>query len=305
MEQLLKELSSPWYIRSLETFSPSVDALADQISSLALQTPALSKAKASTRGRKPVAKAASKVVPKPVANTRTRTTAAVTPKAVPKTACQARSPTAPEALSIADQCSALQLLQASMRDRAILANILHDDLAKALDLLGQAEELQTGLEQEVSHMWATFKARLAQSTKQIAEDFTVNTLPESTIAFPAFGLKESTVSETATAKKGTIVPTKGGRTKKRSKEDFMDTLREARERLVEAHSLCATNGSNHLFRQTSMALGHVTVLMSAVCGSELPGSLHPLYAAYMSGRYRTEQYRDYTNITQKYQRSMR
>ncbi|KAE8824687.1 hypothetical protein PTNB85_09451 [Pyrenophora teres f. teres] len=282
MEQLLTELSSPWYIRSLETFSPSVDALADQISSLALQPPASSKAKAGTRGRKPVVKAAPKVVPKPVTNARTRTTAAATAKAVPKTTRQARAPVVQETSSIADQCSALQILHASMRDRAILANILHDDLTKALELLGQAEELQTGLDQEVSHMWATFKARLAQSTKQIAEDFTVNTLPESTIAFPAFGLKESTLSEMATSKKGTIVPTKGGRTKKRSKEDFMDTLREARERLVEAHSLCATNGSNHLFRQTSMALGHVTVLMSAVCGSELPGSLHPLYAAYMS-----------------------
>ncbi|PZD35875.1 separin [Pyrenophora tritici-repentis] len=283
MEQLITELSSPCYIRSLETFSPSVDALAEQISSLALQPPASSKARAAgARGRKPVVKAAAKAVPKPVTNARTRTTAAATAKAVPKTTRQARSPIVPEASSIADQCSALQILQASMRDRAILANILHDDLTKALDLLGQAEELQTGLGQEVSHMWATFKARLAQSTKQIAEDFTVNTLPESTIAFPAFGLKESTLSETAISKKGTIVPTKGGRTKKRSKEDFMDTLREARERLVEAHSLCATNGSNHLFRQTSIALGHVTVLMSAVCGSELPGSLHPLYAAYMS-----------------------
>ncbi|KAL7779436.1 hypothetical protein CFE70_008939 [Pyrenophora teres f. teres 0-1] len=234
MEQLLTELSSPWYIRSLETFSPSVDALADQISSLALQPPASSKAKAGTRGRKPVVKAAPKVVPKPVTNARTRTTAAATAKAVPKTTRQARAPVVQETSSIADQCSALQILHASMRDRAILANILHDDLTKALELLGQAEELQTGLDQEVSHMWATFKARLAQSTKQIAEDFTVNTLPESTIAFPAFGLKESTLSEMATSKKGTIVPTKGGRTKKRSKEDFMDTLREAQVPKVNA-----------------------------------------------------------------------
>ncbi|RMZ72179.1 separin [Pyrenophora seminiperda CCB06] len=282
MEQLLKELSSSLYMRSLETFSPSVDALADQISSLALQPTAPSKARVGTRGRKPVAKAAPKVVPKSVTNARTRTTAAATAKAVPKSTRQAKSPTIAETPSIADQCSALQILQASMRDRAILANILHDDLTRALELLREAEEVQSGMDQEVSHMWATFKARLAQSTKQIAEDFNVNTLPESTIAFPAFGLKESTSSETATTKKGTVAPSKGGRTKKRSKEDFMETLREARERLVEAHSLCATNGSNHLFRQTSMALGHVTVLMSAVCGSELPGSLHPLYAAYMS-----------------------
>jgi separase len=175
-----------------------------------------------------------------------------------------------------------------MRDRAVLANLLHGDLTKALDLLGQAEQLQSGLDYEVSHMWATFKAMFAQSAKQIAEDFTVNTLPESTIAFPAFGLKERRLSEVLPTKKATLAPsttTKGGRGKKQPKEDFMDTLRDARERLVEAHGLCATNGSNHLFRQISMALGHITVLMSAVSAAELRGYLHPLYAAYMSGMY--------------------
>jgi separase len=287
MEQLLQELSSPSYIKSIETFLPSVESLAEQISSLSLETSKGLKAGSGPRGRKPTAKPALLMASKTASSTRPRAVVPVTAKAVPKTKRQVASPKAPEVYGVADQCAALCVFQASMRDRAVLANILHDDLTTAMGILGQADQLQSGLKQEVSHLWATFKTRLAQSAKQIAEDFTVNTLPESTIAFPAFGLKERNVSDVPTTKKGALGSTtaKGGRAKKQSKEDFMDTLRDARDRLVEAHALCATNGSNHLFRQTSTALGHVTVLMSAVSGSELPSSLHPLYAAYMSGTY--------------------
>ncbi|KAI4929373.1 uncharacterized protein J4E92_005037 [Alternaria infectoria] len=284
MEKLLQELSSPSYIKTLETSSPSVDALADQVSSMTLETTESVTAKPATRGRKPAAKAAPKSAARTTAGARTKATGA-TAKAVTTTKRQIGKAVVAEAFSIAEQCSALCAFQASMRDRAVLASLLHDDLDKALSILDEAEQLQAGLSQEVSHMWAIFKAKLAQSAKQIAEDFTVNTLPESTIAFPAFGLKERRLSDAATTKKatvGSLATTKTGRAKKQAKVDFMDTLREARARLVEAHSLCATNGSNHLFRQTSMALGHVTVLMSAVSGTELPGSLHPLYAAYMS-----------------------
>ncbi|KAF1947348.1 hypothetical protein EJ02DRAFT_430161 [Clathrospora elynae] len=285
MEQLLKYLSSPSYIKTLETFSLGVDTLADQISTLSLETTEEPKVKPSTRGRKPAAKPVPRMTSKPLTTTRSRAVAAaaVTAKAVPKAKRAVAVSTASEPPSIAEQCSALCIFQASMRDRAVLANILQDDLAKALDLLGRADQAQSGLNREVSHMWAMFKTRLAQSAKQIAEDFTVNTLPESTIAFPALGLKERRLSEGPTTKKSPLASTaKGSRVKKQAKEDFMDTLRDARERLVEAHGLCAANGSNHLFRQVSMALGHVTVLISAVSGAELRGSLHPLYAAYMS-----------------------
>ncbi|KAJ5064141.1 separin [Bipolaris maydis] len=285
MEQLLKDLSSPTYVKTLESFSAPVDALTDQLSSLTVDTTKVAKVKPATRGRKPAAKVAPRTTAKSATGTRPRAATTRAGKTAPKPTRQPGAPPASEESTTADQCAGLYVFQASMRDRAVLANILHDDLAEALKLLGQAEDLQNGLNQEVSHMWATFKARLAQSAKQIAEDFTVNTLPESTIAFPAFGLKDRRLSEVELVKKGTLVSSaisKSSRAKKQQKEDFMDTLREARERLVEAHALCATNGSNHLFRQTSMALGHVTVLMSAVAGSDLPGSLHPMYAAYMS-----------------------
>lgn len=287
VEQLLEELSSPSYIKYLETFLPSVDSVAENMSNITLDSTELSKAKQVTRGRKPTAKPGHRTVPKtttvkPKTGTRTASNVDVNPKR------EVGTPATSHASSIVTECSILRLMQLNIMDRKVLAHILLDDLATALDSLGRAAKFQHGVNQEISHMWATYKASLAQTVKQIAEDFTVNTLPESTIAFPAIGFKERSSPEEPQAKRA--VPTaltipKGSRTKKQSKEDFMDTLRKARDRLVEAHGLTATNRSNHLFQQISMALGHVTVLLSAVSGSDLRGSLHPLYAAYMSGMY--------------------
>jgi separase len=135
-------------------------------------------------------------------------------------------------------------------------------------------------------LWVMFKTMLAQSFKQIAENIAVNTLPESTIAFPAVNLKERRLSEDPVAKRAitaTSTTTKGSRAKKPVKEEFAETLCNARDRLAEAHAACASNGPNHMFQQISMALGTVTVLLSAVSAGEFGGSLHPLYAAYMGG----------------------
>ncbi|KAH7402763.1 peptidase family C50-domain-containing protein [Pyrenochaeta sp. MPI-SDFR-AT-0127] len=287
LKQLLEELSSPSYITSLDTILPSVDSLTKHISNMALDTTdttQISKAKQTTRGRKPAAKT-TRTVSKPGMKARPKNSTATAIDAGAKFKRQVAIPANPNASGIATECSVLSIMRTNIMDREVLTHILLDDLTTALDLLGQAEKIQYGMNQEISHMWAAYKTSLAQSVKQIAEDFTVNTLPESTIAFPAIGSKERILPEEPQVKRTALAPsttTKGGRAKKLSKEDFVHTLRDARDRLVEAHGLSATNRSNHLFQQISMALGHVTVLLSAVSGSELHGSLHPLYAAYMS-----------------------
>jgi separase len=54
--------------------------------------------------------------------------------------------------------------------------------------------------------------------------------------------------------------------------------------LIESHVMCAQFGSSSAFQQASFALAHVTILLSAVCHGDFQGSLHPLYAAFMSGK---------------------
>jgi separase len=181
----------------------------------------------------------------------------------------------------------LRALQAEVFHRGVLANLLQNNLKAATALIERVQDLQVGADRDIQHTWAKFKLMLAESAQQIAADFAFNTLPESTIAFPAIGAKDRRMSEGVPLKKITpAAPSKakGGRGKKIAavtKVDFTDTLRQAREHLLEVHALSATHGSNHLFQQVSNALGHITVLLSAV--SEARGSVHPLYAAYTSG----------------------
>ncbi|KAI8938024.1 hypothetical protein NX059_005698 [Plenodomus lindquistii] len=287
LEKLLDDLAAPSHISTLETFTPSVDTLGEQIGSIALDKsePPRAKSAAATRGRKTAAKPAVRAISKPAPATRARPTTSTLMKGTVRSKRAVTAAIPPKSSSIAEQCHPLCVLKASILDRKVLANILQDDLAAAVRLLEEAESLQAALGQEISHMWATFKTKFAQSVQQIAEDITANTLPESTIAFPAIGVRDRRLSDGPIDKKPTAAPktvTKAARTKKQAKSNFIDTLRDARERLVEAHGLCASNGSNHLFQQISMALGHTTVLLSAVTMTELHGSVHPLYAAYMS-----------------------
>lgn len=301
LEQLLNDLTSPAYIKSLGAIHPDLDSLASQIAGMSLDTSRtkITNAPATTRAQKPAAKPASRPTSRTGARSatgarsRTGTASAASatstskpaPKGRPKSMIAAPSS---ETVSTADQCMTLRALQAEVLHRGVLANLLQDNLKAATVLIERVQELHIGADRDVQHTWAKFKLMLAESAQQIAADFAFNTLPESTIAFPAIGAKDRRMSEgTPLAKATPVLPAKpkGGRGKKAAavaKINFTDTLRQAREHLLEVHALSATHGSNHLFQQVSNALGHITVLLSAV--SEARGSVHPLYAAYTSGK---------------------
>jgi separase len=240
-----------------------------------------------TRGRKPAAKSTKGVTPKTISKSAPKTRSRiVTTKAAPISKTKSITSQPLGAVSSTEQCIILHNFQTELIHRRVLASLLQEDVATASTLLAQLEEGGNNVAQDQSHLWATFKTMLAQSSKQIADNITVNTLPESTIAFPAINLKERRLSEDLTSKRpahASSSAAKGGRGKKPVKEDFSATLRNARDRLVEAHAACATKGPNYMFQQVSMALGTITVLLSAVSGGVLDGSLHPLYAAYMGG----------------------
>jgi separase len=316
LDQILRDLTSPTYIKSLERFSPDVDALADNMSKMTVDTSVEQTVKTTaTRGRKPALKVPQRTAPKvatrPTSRSVLKPRATVSTIKETKKALTARGKLTPsedsEVPSSTKQCSILRTFQADVMHRGVLANLLQDDLATASALLTQIEELEDNAIQDLSHVWATFKTLLAQSFTQIAANIAVNSLPESTIAFPAVTLKERRSSETSTAKHTpptSSTTAKNSRVKQQAKEDFVDTLRDARDLLAQGHAAFASNGPNHMFQQVSMALGTVTVLLSAVSGTELGASLHPLYAAYMGGRSpftvivnRAKAYQKYPNAT--------
>ncbi|KAF1933938.1 uncharacterized protein M421DRAFT_50129 [Didymella exigua CBS 183.55] len=299
LEQLLDDLTSPPYIRSLGAIHPDLDSLASQIAGMSLDSTKAkpTKAPSLTKVQKPAAKPPSRSTSRSGARSATgvrsragaasavsaASTSKVTPKSRHKSMIAALST---ETVSTSDQCTTLRALQAETFHRGALANLSQENLVAATALIERVQELQVGADRDVQHTWAKFKLMLAESAQQIAADFAFNTLPESTIAFPAIGTKDRRMSEGVLVKRGApTAPTKakGSRTKKAeavARIDFTDTLRQAREHLLQVHALTATHGSNHLFRQVSSALGHITVLLSAV--SEARGSVHPLYAAYTS-----------------------
>lgn len=290
LDKLLQELTAPVYISSFETLSPNIDTLAEQMSQMTVDTvrSRLAKTTTTTRGRKPVAKGTQRSEAKVSPKCRAGADPTKPTKSAKPTMVKSSADPLLKAPSIVEQCSTLYAFQASIMHRGILANLLRDDLATASALLEQVGSLQGVIDRDVSHIWASFKTMLAQSFKQIAANFTVNTLPESTIAFPAIGLKERRSSEGPSAKRtalASLTTAKGGRGKKQVQPDFIETLRNARDRLAEAHASAASKGPNHMFQQVSMAMSNVTVLLSAISGGELGGFLHPLYAAYMAGPY--------------------
>lgn len=282
METLLDGLTLPSYVRTIDTFSLNVDSLVEQISAVSLvaSEPEDKKPARSTRGRQPATKAA----PKTAAKVASKPAPRATSRAAPKTARKAAQPVVSQTSSVHEECSSLCSLQADVTRRKALANLLQDNVSKASELLERARTFENDLDRNILHLWACFKITMSQSMKELAKDFTFNSLPESTIAFPATSQKDLVSTEGAVVKRGTVAPLTAarGRGKKPTKEAFIETLREARERLVEAHALCFNTGSSHSFQQASFALSHVTILLSAVSSGEMRGSLHPLYAAYMS-----------------------
>lgn len=272
LEGLLRELTLPSFINKMDV-PRSVEDLTEILSKIALSesTTKGKKPTRATRGRKPISKAASKP------------SSRITARARPKDNEAAPVPSE----TAADECLLIHRLQADVTRRKALVYLVQESFSTALDLLGQAQNLEKSLERNSLHLWVSFKAMLSQSMRELASDFTFNSLPESTIALPAMGLKDRRSSEglVKRAQSSAAIVVKGAKGKKSTKEDFVSTLHQARERLIESHQLCTQASSSYTFRQASSALSHLTLLLSAVSNGDVRGTLHPLYAAYMGGKF--------------------
>ncbi|KAH7127059.1 peptidase family C50-domain-containing protein [Dendryphion nanum] len=270
LDELLQELTLTDFVKSLYSFSSDIDAVTEQLSAVSLN--AVPKP---TRGRK----VAPKTAPKPTSKVATRAPRRTAQKPVP-------NPTAATATrSISDECLSLQTLQAEVARRKALAHLDVDNLEKAFECLELAKDFEKSVEPSFLQLWTSFKASFSRSMKELAEDFTFSTLPESTIAFPSVVQNDRGLSELPAGRRVKITPpakATAGKGKTIAKEDFIALLQEARECLVESHALCSQTGSAHQIQQASVALSQVTVLLSAVSENGQHGNLHPLYAAYMS-----------------------
>jgi separase len=272
-ESLLQGLSQTSFIQHLDKLVNVEDSLADQLSGMQLDAPDLKTAKPARqpRGRKPAAKPASK----PLTRTARKTPA---------------SKSQPAPSSMADECTPLSQIFGDILRRKAIVMLLQHKLALAVGHLEKAECFQIGQQGTLQHQLVTFKTLLAQSLKEVATDFTFNTLPESTISVPALGKADHKLSEVAHARSSLLSPAArrtsllaaNARGKGAVKEHFGVTLLKARDCLADIHSMALQRGSNSVLYEVSRALSFLTVVLSAVNCGLIKGSLHPLYVAYWS-----------------------
>ncbi|KAL1612722.1 separin protein [Paraconiothyrium brasiliense] len=283
LEQLLQHLSSPSYIGSTIRFMPNLGVLTDNVSALTLEEskPAEVPQTRSVRTRITATKTTHKTLTRTTTRTTRKAPLRSEPTAIPSVLKKATTLPAHEIQSASEHCTSLDALQADILYRRVATYLLQSNVVEAMDLLSKVEKSE--LDREGSHAWVRFKAMLAQAIRSISNDFTFNTLPESTIAFPSIPPKERQSSEGVAAKRPAVKAfPKLPRGKKQAGDGFVKLIEDARERLVEAHAQHATTASNHVFRQLCAALSHATVLLSAVSQGRVRGSIHPLYSAYMS-----------------------
>lgn len=290
MEEILATLTSSKYIKTVDSFGSDLDALANDMAAMAIDSTASTEVRSSrTTAKRQIPR---KVAAKPVATkaapkTTRKPTAKNTSTAVSTKTLKATTTKTVEQVSVIDECAPLSNLIDEVTHRKALSLLLRDDVTKALVLLNKAETLTGSLGNDGLRAWTNFKAMFSKAIRDVEDDFTFNTLPESTIAFPALppgdgaSLQASSTKKTTTAKSAA----KTAKGRKQQNSEFVETLQAARECLKSTHDVCAAAGSSYAFQQISAALGHVTTLLSAVSTGPESGSLGPLYAAYMSGMY--------------------
>ncbi|KAF2007417.1 hypothetical protein P154DRAFT_454204 [Amniculicola lignicola CBS 123094] len=265
LEILLTGLSSPSFVSTLNKPLPDVDTLEQQVSVMTLNCPTSTERKSArgTKGLKP------------------------TTKPLPKTDRKGAPTRTQKYSSVSEECLPVLKITADIARRKALALLLQDNISAATHLLDHAKALDKSLENNIQHLWASYKTSLSTTMSELAKDFRFNSLAESTIAFPSISQKDPRSSDGAMTKKplataSTARVTKVAKNKASAKDAFVETLRQAHEHLSEAHRLCTRTGSTVSLQQTSSALSQITVLLSVLSIADPRGSVHPLYAAYMS-----------------------
>ncbi|KAB2580712.1 Separin [Lasiodiplodia theobromae] len=273
--KIIQDLSDPAFIQSLEKLSNGEAEISTKMSNMKLE-------EEPPKGRRAPAK---------TARAKKTTTRTGSKTATRKTAVVDSVPEMPQ--KTAHACPALEGIQATIICRKASLLLARDRLAEAVALIEEAAELKLGQEAAVQHQSTRFRSLMSEAMREIAADFTFNALPESTISFPALSRGDRKLSEPSQARPSylsiadtpsPVVPVakKGARGKKAPKEDFAALLKKARDCIAEVQSQAVHISSTSAVQRVCSMLNEVTILLSATTPKGVKGSLHPLYAAYLT-----------------------
>lgn len=213
----------------------------------------------------------------------TRTAKAPATRNAPKKA--AATQPQPTTLATAEHEDAyLVSLKASVLVEKASSMIRQRDWSGAWQLLQEARQSSKIASNELCELLTTATSLLGQSMEQMSKDAVYSVIQESTLSFPSVSsIPQSdrfSLIKASPPQKFALGPNNQEKEAVYDAQGYLENLREAREMLLEAHTLASVMGDGREVRRTLGMLQTVVILLSAATASARKAGVlgHPGYA---------------------------
>ncbi|KAI3394159.1 hypothetical protein diail_3169 [Diaporthe ilicicola] len=226
----------------------------------------------------------------PIRNKRATTTTTTTRTAkapMARTASKKATARKPETTSLAtveqEDAYLVSLKAAVMVEKA--SSMIHEkDWSGAWQLLQEVRQSSKVASHILSELLTMARSLLGQSIEQMAEDAVYSVIQESTLSFPSVSsIPQSdrfSLVKASPPSKAAISPAFQDKATAHDPQGYLENLREAREMLLEAHTMASVMGDGREVRRTLGMLQTVVILLSAASPSAKKSGIlgHPGYA---------------------------
>jgi separase len=195
--------------------------------------------------------------------------------------------------SVAEECLQLGSLKAVVIRHRAQALMSNKKYVEAIALLNEAEAFTNTQIDIVDQGLAMAKQLLLQSLEQMNADPIYSVLQDSTISFPSV-VGVSKIERHGDRLSATKVSPRKFQTSRNNKDSgaskspapdsFLDNLRRAQERLIEAHSIAVTVAPLAVIHRVSALLNSVSILLSAASQVRGKSLANPGFASYSIGK---------------------
>ncbi|KAH8673919.1 peptidase family C50 [Xylariales sp. PMI_506] len=172
----------------------------------------------------------------------------------------------------------LSFLEASLLQQQSSSLLDQKEWGPAITTLQTAYELSKLSADITQQRLLMAVAFIGQSLEQMGHDSVFSVIQDSTLSFPAIAasLKDKANPDRASPLKAS--PPRKGRSAAASSPKFIETLRQAQDFLIEAHSIATLNGDGRLVYRIAALLQNVAILLSTASSSKASGTGHPAHA---------------------------
>lgn len=212
----------------------------------------------------------------------TRKTKAPAARIAPKKAA-AKKPEPNSFTTVGQEDAYLVALRASVLVEKASSMIHQKDWSGAWQLLQEVRQSPKVASHLLSELLTTARSLLGQSMEQMSEDAVYSVIQESTLSFPSVSSipqsdRFSLIKASPPPKAGIV--TVSHEEAAHDPQGYLENLREAREMLLEAHTLASVMGDGREVRRTLGMLQTVVILLSAASPSAKKSGIlgHPGYA---------------------------